>query len=92
MMFYELNSSDPSDSLMIIHPFFLSVSFSTPAHALVTKATSRAPPSLKALWDTRPRLSKAPSILISLTATEVWKRWRLALIHERERRSRCHSL
>lgn len=70
--------------------FFLSVCFSTPVRASVTKATSKAPPSLKALWDIRPHLSKAPSTLISLTATKAWKHWRLALIHEHKRRSRCH--
>ncbi|XP_053335837.1 cyclin-dependent kinase 19 isoform X2 [Clarias gariepinus] len=46
---------------------------STPARALVTKATSKAPPSLKALWDIHPHLSKAPSTLISLTATKTRK-------------------
>lgn len=57
------------DMIVMWSPLFC-LSFSTPAPALVTKATSKVPLSPRAPWDTRRPPSRAPNTPTRPTATE----------------------
>uniref|UniRef100_A0A9J7Y2A0 cyclin-dependent kinase n=1 Tax=Cyprinus carpio carpio TaxID=630221 RepID=A0A9J7Y2A0_CYPCA len=63
------NRGHQTKNLAPQEPVFFKQITSTPARGLVTRATSKAPPSRKALWDTHPHLST----LINLIDTETQK-------------------